>query len=79
MFTDVKDRPEFKAWLISTLEPMCALLCPGSISTLIQTCRCDADPVVMSDYIVALLEHDAVMSEAQWKEVGRRDCLGNNS
>ena len=27
----------------------------------------------MSDYIVALLEHDAVMSEDQWKEVS--SCL----
>ena len=33
--------------------------------------RCDADPDVLSDYIVALLKHDAVMSEDQWKEVCR--------
>ncbi|WVR03615.1 hypothetical protein IAU60_000607 [Kwoniella sp. DSM 27419] len=27
---------------------------------------CDADPVVMSDYIIALLKHDAVMAEDEW-------------
>ena len=34
------------------------------------TIRCDADPAVMSDYIVALLKHDAQMSPENWKEVG---------
>ncbi|WVQ76192.1 hypothetical protein IAR50_005854 [Cryptococcus sp. DSM 104548] len=29
---------------------------------------CDADPAVLSDYIIALLKHDASMEEAEWKE-----------
>ncbi|WRT63847.1 uncharacterized protein IL334_000772 [Kwoniella shivajii] len=49
-FADAVDLPEFKSWLVTTIEPLC-----------------DADPVVMSDYIVALLKHDAVMAEDEWK------------
>ncbi|RXK40776.1 hypothetical protein M231_02029 [Tremella mesenterica] len=49
-FQDAHDMPEFKEWLITTLEPMC-----------------DADPAVMSDYIIALLKHEADMSEQDWK------------
>jgi len=31
--------------------------------------RCDADPEVMADYIIALLKHDATFSEEEWKDV----------
>ncbi|ORY25081.1 hypothetical protein BCR39DRAFT_545231 [Naematelia encephala] len=55
-FQESHDLPEFRAWLITTLEPMC-----------------DADPAVMSDYIVALLKHDAVMSDEQWREFITRE------
>ncbi|WVQ93532.1 hypothetical protein IAU59_000606 [Kwoniella sp. CBS 9459] len=49
-FNDELDLPEFKAWLLKTIEPLC-----------------DADPAVLSDYITALLKHDAVMAEDEWK------------
>jgi len=42
---------------------------PGGLPTFADD-RCDADPAVMGDYIIALLKHDAAMSEEQWKEVG---------
>lgn len=37
--------------------------------------RCDADPEVMSDYIIALLKHDAALSTQQWKEVRKLGWL----
>nr|XP_019014502.1 uncharacterized protein I206_00584 [Kwoniella pini CBS 10737]OCF53283.1 hypothetical protein I206_00584 [Kwoniella pini CBS 10737] len=43
---------------------------------------CDADPIVMSDYIIALLKHDAVMAEDEWKIFVSRelaDFLEDNS
>ncbi|WWC85818.1 uncharacterized protein L201_000685 [Kwoniella dendrophila CBS 6074] len=43
---------------------------------------CDADPIVMSDYIIALLKHDAVMVEDEWKIFVSReleDFLEDNS
>ncbi|KAK8845554.1 hypothetical protein IAR55_006269 [Kwoniella newhampshirensis] len=36
---------------------------------------CDADPVVMSDYIIALLKHDAVMEEDEWKTFMSRELV----
>lgn len=31
------------------------------------TARCDADPDVLADYIIALLKHDSNQDEASWK------------
>ncbi|WVQ62640.1 uncharacterized protein L199_000787 [Kwoniella botswanensis] len=64
-FNDAVDTAEFKAWLVTTIEPLC-----------------DADPIVMSDYIIALLKHDAVMAEDEWKVFISReleDFLEDNS
>ncbi|WWD08974.1 hypothetical protein V865_007089 [Kwoniella europaea PYCC6329] len=64
-FNDAVDTAEFKAWLVTTIEPLC-----------------DADPIVMSDYIIALLKHDAVMEEDEWKVFISReleDFLEDNS
>ncbi|ODN88089.1 hypothetical protein L198_06849 [Cryptococcus wingfieldii CBS 7118] len=36
---------------------------------------CDADPAVLSDYIIALLKHDASMEEAEWKEFITKELI----
>ncbi|KGB77351.3 hypothetical protein CNBG_3189 [Cryptococcus deuterogattii R265] len=36
---------------------------------------CDADPTVLSDYIVALMKHDASMTEDEWKTFISRELV----
>ncbi|OXB38263.1 hypothetical protein LQV05_006504 [Cryptococcus neoformans] len=36
---------------------------------------CDADPTVLSDYIVALMKHDASMTEDEWKAFISRELV----
>ncbi|WVO16736.1 hypothetical protein L204_104420 [Cryptococcus depauperatus] len=36
---------------------------------------CDADPAVLSDYIVALLKHEASMDEGEWKSFITRELV----
>jgi RNA-binding protein 26 len=56
-----------RPWLIKALEPMyeCSSMnSPGLlVQELTQSCRCDADPEVLSDYVLALLKHDAAEAE----------------
>lgn len=59
---DPSTAPQLRPWLIRTLEPMYAqVLVFVAHSDL--SYRCDADPVVLADYVLALLIHDGPEAE----------------
>ncbi|KZT41348.1 hypothetical protein SISSUDRAFT_303216 [Sistotremastrum suecicum HHB10207 ss-3] len=59
---DPSTAPQLRPWLIRTLEPMYAQLAVILRHSDLAT-RCDADPVVLADYVLALLIHDGPEAE----------------
>jgi RNA-binding protein 26 len=82
MLFDRANAKQLRPWLIRSLEPM--LVFPSyrrnASDTEFCTVRCDADPEVLADYVLALLNHDAPEADLRKVFVSQlEDFLGEGS